>query len=333
VSKSKPISLVAGLDALFAQTEQRISDGVRSRATLEMQQAHGRWLCAQLGPRRTLQAIDEETLEYLTAPRVPPRTFGANTLRKRMSTLRAVLGLAHRRRWIARMPAFPQVLAPWRPRQRYLHSYLDAVRLFRALPRHRAEWMWLCLWTGQHASDVERMIWTDVELGGRGREPSMLIRNTKNRKTAVRVRMPRPLARVLRAKWKRERPRADAAIVQPWASRKSTLPLACYRLGLQPLNAIDLRHSLFTWAIRRLGITPGVVAWAGHSSPAMMARAYAHALPPGLKEVTDELDAFAEGADVALELIEHPPRRRMPPRKKVPVARSSKGGATGRRAS
>lgn len=221
----------------------------------------------------------------------PPRRSGANTLRKRLSTLRGTLVLAHWHRRVPRVPAWPKVIAPWRPRQRYLRSYADAVRLFESLPPHRALWFWLCLWTGQHASDVERMTWADVELGN---PPTMLIRCAKNRKMAgLRVRQPRPLARVLRAEFRRVRPRPTASIVRPWSSRSTTLLRHCVRLGLQPLNAIDLRHTLFTWAIQRLGITPGVVAWAGHSSPAMMARAYGHALPPGLIEVTDELDAFA----------------------------------------
>jgi hypothetical protein len=68
--------------------------------------------------------------------------------------------------------------------------------------------------------------------------------------------------------------------------------------GDRPTMAVAQAHppTLFSWAVRRLGITPGVVAWAGHSSPAMMARSYAHALPPGLTEVTAELDAFAAEA-------------------------------------
>ncbi len=286
-------TLSDGLAALFEQTRQRISDGVRAPATLEMQVGHGRWLCAELGARTPLRQLDEERLEFLVAPRVPPRRFGAETLRKRMSTLRALVALAHRRRWISRLPAFPQVLAPWRPRQRYLERFSDAVRIFEALPPHRASWFWTCLWTGQHASDVEAMTWGEI---GLQTPPFFLRRNTKNRKTPLRVRMPRPLARHLRARFRCERPAPGDRIVQPWPSRKSTLPLTCYRLGLQPINAIDLRHTLFTWAIQRCGITPGIVAWAGHSSPAMMARTYAHALAPSLAEVTDELDAFASEA-------------------------------------
>ena len=294
MSREKSTTLAAGLAALFTQTEQRIRDGVRSAATLEMQRAHGRWLAAELGERTRLAAIDEPRLEVLVGPRVPPRRSGPETLRKRMSTLRGVMLLAHRRRWIPRVPAFPQILAPWRPRQRFLATYADAVRLFEALPLHRAEWMWLCLWTWQHASDVERMTWADVSLDEKS--PTFLRRNTKARKTPLRVAMPRALWRVLRAKFRRERPIPERRIVAPWPSRKHTLPMTCFRLGLPPCNAIDLRHTGITWAVRRLGITPAVLAYAGHGSAAMASRTYAHALPAGLAEVTAELDAFAEAA-------------------------------------
>lgn len=290
MSKRK-ITLSQGLEALYEQTAQRVRDGVRSAATLEMQRAHGWWLMAELGPRRRLASIDEAVLEGLIAPRTPPRRFGSSTLRKRLSTLRQVLALAHRRRKVPRVPAWPVVIAPWRPRGLFLESFADARRIAARLPRHRADWFWLCLLTGQHASDVDRMTWRDVDLNKR----SVVLRNTKNRKVAgLRVQMPAALWVVLRALCKRARPKPGDNIVAPWPSRKHTLPLVCFRLGLPPVNAIDLRHTCATWMVRRLGITPSVCAWFGHSSPAMMARTYAHALPLSLRECTAELDSVCD---------------------------------------
>src|SRR5687768_5486872 len=231
MSKRQSITLAQGLAGLYEQTAQRVRDGVRSAATLDMQRAHGRWLVAELGARRRLSSIDETILEWLTGPRVPGRRFGASTMRKRVSTLRGVLALAHRRRQIPRFPAFPVILAPWRPRGLFLQSFADARRIADRLPRHRADWFWICLLTGQHASDVDRMTWKDVDLNGRA-GPTMLIRNTKNRKVAgLRVQMPRALVVVLRALWKRARPKAGDRLVLPWPSRKHTLPLVCFRLG------------------------------------------------------------------------------------------------------
>jgi len=284
-----PVTLADALEELLEQTAQRVRDRVRSPATLEMQRAHERYWHKHLGASLALDQVDEEVLDrHANGPR-PARAAGPATMRKRLSTLRGALELAHRRRRIPRVPAFPVVLAPWRPRQRYLETFADAERLFASLPLHRAEWFWLCLWTCQHASDVDRMTWLDVDLA-RG---TMLIRNTKNRREAIRVRCPSPLLEVLRDKFERERPRTADPIVRPWPSRKTTLPLHCRRLGLPELNAIDLRHTGLSWAARRRGITPALCKFAGHSSPAMMARTYAHALPPQLEEVTADLESMA----------------------------------------
>jgi integrase len=284
----KSVTLAQALEELLEVTAQRVSDGVRSPATLEMQRAHQRYWLAALGSKLPANDVDEELLEQLAGPR-PAGAAGPATLRKRLSTLRGALELAHRRRWIPRLPSFPVVLAPWRPRQRFLETFNDAQRLFASLPRHRAEWFWLCLWTCQHASDVERMTWVDVDR----RAGTICIRNTKNRRPQIRVRCPHPLLAVLRTMWERDQPRPEAPIVRPWPSRKTTLPLHCRKLGLPELNAIDLRHTGLSWAARRLGITPALCAFAGHSSPAMMARTYAHALPPQLEEVTAELESMA----------------------------------------
>ena len=283
-----PVTVADALGELLVMTEQRVRDGVRSRATLEMQRAHVRFWARRL-PGLALLELDELALDAaVNGPQLVGKA-GPNTIRKRLSTLRCALVLAHRRRKIDRVPAFPAVLAPWRPRNRFLETYNDAQRLFESLPLHRAQWFWLCLWTCQHASDVDRMTWADVDL----RRGTILIRNTKNRRPALRVRCPQPLLEVLRAKYAREQPRPEAAIVRPWPSRKTTLPLHCRRLGLPELNAIDLRHTGLSWAARRLGITPALCQFAGHSSPAMMARTYAHALPPQLEEVTAELESMA----------------------------------------
>lgn len=253
-----------------------------------MQIAHHRWWLRTVGAETPLEELDEQRLDLIANG---PRAVGAArpaTMRKRMSTLRQAFGRAHRRRRVTRVPAFPTVLAPFRPRGRFLDNYADARRLFDSLPRHRAEWYWLCLWTAQHASDVERMTWSDVDL----RRTTGLIRNTKNRKVPVRVRLPAPLVEVLREMHRRDRPRPEDHLVKPWASRKTTLPAHCRKLGLVELNAIDLRHTGLSWAAR-FGITPALCKFAGHSSPAMMARTYAHALPQELEEVTVALESMA----------------------------------------
>jgi integrase len=294
-SAPRPVTIAEAISALIEQTEQRVRDGVRSAATLEMQEAHRRYWESVLGPTKPIDTIDETVLDELAErPRVRQKharqPAGLETLRKRMSTLKAALELQHRRRRIARVPAFPHLICPKPPRPQVLISADQARRLFESLPRHRAEWYWLALWTGQHASDVERMTWSDVDL----HERTMLIRNTKNKLTeGLKVRIPQPLFDVLEEMFKRRRPAHDDHLVQPWPSRKTTLPRHCHRLGLPDLNATALRHTCLSWIVRKTGITPAACRFAGHSSPQMMARTYAHHLPAQLEEVTEALETMA----------------------------------------
>jgi integrase len=298
-----PVTLSEALDELLEVTRQRVADDVRSPATLEMQKAHRRWLEQVLGAATPVDQVDELVLEALASKRPANtqhaggrRVWGPATLRKRLSTLRAAITLQHRRRRVPRVPAFPKVLVRPAPPTVILESYAQARALFEALPLHRAEWMWLALWTGQHASDVERMTWSDVRLPLHGRSPStMLIRNWKNRRReGLRVLMPSPLAEVLRRKWTREAPRMTDPIVQPWPSRKTTLPAACRRAGVPVVNATALRHTCLSWIVRRLGITPAACAFAGHASPEQMARRYAHMLPPQANEVIAALESIVD---------------------------------------
>lgn len=294
---SDPITVGEALEELLELTAQRCRDGVRSRATLEMQTAHARWWSRQLGAETRLEDVDELDLDRLAYRPQPRRAherpgWGPATLRKRLSTLRSAFALAHRRRRVPRVPAFPTMPWGWRPRRRYLETYAQARRLFESLPRHRAEWMWLALWTGQHASDVDRMTWSDVSLHG---QTFMLIRNTKNRMVdGLRVCVPAPLLVVLREMHERDDPKPSDPIVQPWPSRNTTLKRHCRKLGLPELAAIDLRHTCLSWLVRRRGITPDACAFAGHRSPQMMARTYAHALPTQLHAAIADLESIAD---------------------------------------
>lgn len=294
-STDHAVTLSEALTELIQLTEQRVRDKVRSPATLEMQEAHRRYWEQILGPTRPLEQVDELILEDLASrPRLPAKharkPSGPATLRKRLSTLRAAMDLQRRRRRLERMPVFPHVLAPRPPRPEILLNAHQAGLLFDSLPRHRAEWYWLALWTAQHASDVERMTWADVDLNLK----TMIVRNTKNKLTeGIRVRIPRPLLEVLEQMFQRDHPRPTDRLVKPWPSRKTTLPSHCRACHLPELNATALRHTCLSWVVRKIGITPAATRFAGHSSPQMMARIYAHALPAQLEEVTEALDTMA----------------------------------------
>jgi integrase len=292
---TSPITLSAGFSDLLEQTAQRVRDNVRSAATFEMQEAHAAYWARELGAEMSIAEIDELTLERIAArPRLPPkhaiRIAGPETLRKRLSTLKSMLKLQARRRRLARIPEFPSLLVGRPASPSVLTTYQQAISLFESLPLHRAEWYWLALWTGQRASDVERMTWADVDLANR----TMRIRSTKTKRTeGVRVLIPGPLFDALKEMHTRKQPEATDHLVAPWPSRKTTLPLHCKRCGLPRMNATALRHTNLSWIAAKTGITPALCKWAGHSSTRQLERTYAHCLPPQLRELTDALNAMA----------------------------------------
>jgi len=293
--KRSPMLLDA-LGALLERTAERVRDGVRSPATLEMQHEHRRHLVEAFGNVRISKLGAAELERYARARRGRRgRPLSVHTIRKRLSTLRAALKLAHRRGELAVVPAFPELPARHSSRRLYLRSFAEYVALYEALPLHRADWMALALWTGQHAGDVERMTWADVFLDGP--RSWMVIRNTKNGTVDLRVSMPRPLRQVLEERIRREPPLSPMEpIVQPWPSRGHTLADHARRLGLLVRNAIDLRHTAISWMVRRQGISAAVLAFAGHSSPAMAAKVYAHAMPVQLEEAIRDLESIADEA-------------------------------------
>jgi len=281
--------------------------GTRAPGTLSGQEGHVDWLLEQLG---------DGPLEELTARRLDDLVSKAldsglhpKTIQKRFSTLRQAVRLAKRDGHLERMPEFPiwQFPPSGPPAHRWAESWQEVQQIYDSLPPERGDWLALALYTGQHASDVERMVWADTRL----QAGEIRIRNTKNRKPwGLWVKCPRPLLKILRARHARLRPATEDRIVRPWPTRFYQLGRACMRLGLQPITATGLRHTAATFVAAELGITVAATKWFGHSSFTQMERVYAHALPGGLREVADALSG---------------PRR--PPRQ----VRARQGGTTKRR--
>jgi len=297
-STAPVVTLSEGFCDLLQVTEQRIRDGVRTTATLEMQEAHRRYWEAEFGPELPIDRIDEFTLDQIASrPRLPPkhaaRSWGPATLRKRFSTLRSMLALEHRKRRLPRVPAFPVVLVPKSPTPTVIETYRDAVRLWDSLPLHRAEWYWLAVWTAQRSSDVERMSWADVDLQAR----TMFIRSTKTKRPKLKVRIPIPLLEVLDRMHARSTPKPTDRIVRPWPSRKTTLPLHCLKCGIPRMNATALRHTNLSWIAAKTGITVSLARYAGHTSTRQLEQTYAHFLPAQMRELTEALDLMAAPAN------------------------------------
>lgn len=142
------------------------------------------------------------------------------------------------------------------------------------------------------------MGWCDIDT--RAPVPWMIVRSTKTRKPhGIRVKMPRPMVEVLETRRDRlteagHPPAPTDLLVKPWPNRSKVLPLVCVRLGLPPLSANDLRHTGFSWMVRRIGLTRAAQEWSGWSDFQMLSKYYAHALPPQLAEASDELASIVE---------------------------------------
>lgn len=265
-----------------------------------MHREHIGWLLEYFGADQPLAEIDRAALEAWAqcegrGRRGRPVSNG--TLRKRAATLRLAMRLAHRRGELATVPMFPELEHRYRPRRRHLRSPAELTLLLQALPRARAEWVVVAVFSGQHPSDIDRMT-AFVDADPFSRSPWWTIRNTKNRRDDLRAVMPAPAAEVLRAIFKRDGLKHGDPIVKPWPknSRCSTLRRVGESLGLGPLTATDLRRTCGTWAVHELrSITKGVQSYLGHSSSDMCSRVYAHALPPALGEVAAALSRMARG--------------------------------------
>ena len=281
----------------------RVRSGKRSAETLDMHRKHVRLLLERMTGEVPISAIDEQVILLLAELELGGRRrdlggelvpVAPQTVAKRLSTLRLTLKLARRRGWINRVPEFPEDLLEhtYVPRTAHLRSTDELERLMAALPVHRAEWVAIAVYTGQHPADIHRMrAFIDAD----PYERVMTIRNTKNRRTPLRVPMPRELARILARRFERLNLRSGDRLIETWSdtARNKCLPELSLRLGLMRITATALRHTCGSWMVRNRGITRAAQEWLGHSSPKMLAMVYAHALPPQLVECADELDSMS----------------------------------------
>ncbi|HXD98214.1 MAG TPA: hypothetical protein VN646_16820 [Candidatus Acidoferrum sp.] len=250
-----------------------------------MQEGHVRWLLEQLGDV-ALDAIGARQLDELVA-RAVDAGLHPRSVQKRFSTLRRAMLLAVRRRELEQLPEFPcwEFHPGDAPKHRWFESWEEFERVHRELPQHRADWLAVAMYTGQRASDVERMTWVDDVRLERG---EIRVRSTKTKRTPLWVVCPAPLLELLRARHAAG-PRADGKLVQPWPTRYFQLGRLCVRLGIAPITATGIRHSSITFAVAKVGISVAAQRWYGWSSTRLMETTYAHALRGQLGDVAAAL--------------------------------------------
>lgn len=278
----------------------QVRRGMRSGATLAMHETTWRFILDHFGGGADAKRLSRDRLKrWIAAERRgrlrradgTRRELSPASIRIRVCTLRAALKLARREGLLRTIPEFPETSFRYTSRTQWLENFADYERIMGQLSAERQAYFALLIWTWQHPSDVERM--TRADISPYSDPPWVTIRNTKNRRTAIRVVAPSELARVFRDRFEIEgMGRLSDRLVQPWPARVRTLPAICERLGLPRITATAARHTGISWAIRKLGITPAVMAWSGHASPKMIATVYGHALAADLADVAGALDSI-----------------------------------------
>jgi len=315
-------TLADALRALLVDFTALVGQRVRSAATLCMHREHVGWWLTHLNVRLPLDAVDADVISSLAdAERAGRngRQIGNGTLLKRLATLRLALESARRRRWIARVPAFPAIEHRRRAVNDGLQSIAELEVLASTLPIARAEWIYVAAFTGMHPSDLNRMR-AFVDVDPFALPPWFMARNTKNRDpVGVKAELAAPAADVLRRRFEREGTRPGDPALSYWDKNARGKALRRRRdwLGLRSLRATSMRHTFISWAVDELGtITRAVQEVVGHKSLEMMQKVYARALRPRFAEVAA---AVARKATRPLRLPAKGSSRRWSPKRKEAI--------------
>ncbi len=290
-------NLQDAFDSLLRLTEERVRAGIRSPATLEAVRVHVRFLLQHVSAKTHLADIDEAMVSsVLSREQVGRRVLATTeirpianvTLRKRASTFRHALRLAHRQGLISRVPAFPELPHRYTPRNRCL-TFGELEALMAALPQHRREWVALAVWTGQRRADVEAARREDLDLGDR----SVVVRSSKTKQPPIRIAAAAELVGALRVRYESIGP--GDRLVEPWPHVSSQLTELCRRRGWARITANTFRHTFFTWAVATGGMSAEVQRIGGWTTPYMLLRVYAHAQGAQFRELVDAMSEFARG--------------------------------------
>lgn len=183
----------------------------------------------------------------------------------------------------------------------------DEVARLVAAARGRAHetWLWLSLGTGVRVSEARALTWPDVDLVNLTVTVSKAVNRltgkvgpTKSGRTRV-IDLPDELVPVLVAHRARQRPReqhvctsATSGRVPSYSSLRSFVTSLCEAAGVTPLGMHSLRHSYATLALEA-GVPLKEVSEAlGHSSVAITAEIYTHALNERRRRAANAMGAI-----------------------------------------
>ncbi|MCA9711718.1 MAG: site-specific integrase, partial [Myxococcales bacterium] len=267
----------------------------KSPKTREMYVQKARHLLRVLGREVLIATLElEDVDEYLRVREGEGAHPG--TVYKEIVALRQCLKWAKGRRHFSRdiSSVIPPIKNTYQPRKRHLKD-TELPRLLEQLRSHHRWWVVVAIYSAGRRSEIERLAWEHVDLGGGW----LNVPGTKTRRAERTLPLHPFLRQCLQAVPELER---HGRLVQPWPSVNRDLRAACERAGIAAVSPNDLRRSFASW-LKQAGEDSLVVAkLLGHASTTMVERVYGHLgdenyrravdkLPPALAPVTADPSA------------------------------------------
>lgn len=252
-------------DALHAYVEASAGKAPRTVASY---QGRAVALARHIGEVRLADLSRDHVQRYVTA-----RGRGRRTIEFELELLRSAIRLAKQRGRAVPDVDLLAVVAPGviTRKERWLKP-TEALALLGSLPRHRADWVRVALWTGARYAEVESLQWTDVDIG----LSWIRIRGTKGRRRDQNASdRTVPIVPAFRA-WLEARANKAGKLVQRWAGPRQMLHGHCARVGIPPCSPHDFRRTFASW-LKQAGVDSMAVAkLLGHTTSKLVDTVYGH---------------------------------------------------------
>lgn len=255
----------------------------RAPGTIHCYKHKARHLARHFGPDATLGDVTRDAVQEYVGVRTTENA-ASGSIHKELVTLRQAMLEAKSRGLYSGDPksVIPQYSAKYHPKDRNL-SPAELEALIAQLQPARKLWVMVAAFVGVRASEVEGLLWEDVDFG-RG---WIRVRGTKTKGSYRRV----PLLAQLRP-WLEAFDTGEGPVVEPWDNCRRDLRVAAKRAGIDKLSPNDLRRTFTSW-MKQAGIDSLTVAqMLGHSSTRMVEMVYGRLSEQTYKEAAERCAVF-----------------------------------------
>lgn len=186
-----------------------------------------------------------------------------STVHKELVAIRRALELARDRGlYTGHLDVLPRFRTKYEPRRRWL-DYEAYKRLLRVLPASRRLWLVVAVYTGARLSEVEGLMWSDVDLGRKW----LHIKGSKTKKSDRYLPIPEPL---LEALSKVKAKKRHGPVVGRWPNVRRSMRRHA------KISPNDLRRTYASWLKQKNTDSMLVAQLLGHTSTRMVEAVYGH---------------------------------------------------------